>query len=75
MQVIYSKVVSGQDNALLNVFCFITMQAIYSSVVPGEMMRGNMSSMVQFPSWLGKNSSQNKQDRILSELRSHMCLK
>jgi len=50
----------------------LPLQAIYSSVIPGEMMRGSMGHMVNFPAWLGKNSSRNKTDRILQELRTHM---
>ncbi|KAL5014468.1 hypothetical protein ScPMuIL_008738 [Solemya velum] len=50
-------------------------QAIYASVLPGEFMRGSFPQMVNFPSWLGKNSSQNKTERILQELRTHMRLK
>ncbi len=51
-----------------------TFQAIYSSVIPGEVMRGNLPQMVQFPQWLGKNSTRNKTDRIIQELRTHMRL-
>ncbi|KAJ8321817.1 hypothetical protein KUTeg_000288 [Tegillarca granosa] len=49
-------------------------QAIYASVLPGEYMRGSLPQMVAFPSWLGKNSSTGKTDRILQELRTHMRL-
>ena len=56
----------------INSFFF---QAMYASVIPGEYMRGSMGGMIQFPQWLGKNSTTNKQDRILQELRSHMALK
>jgi replication factor C subunit 1 len=49
-------------------------QAIYASVMPGEHMRGGMSQMIQFPQWLGKNSSTGKHDRILQELQIHMRL-
>ncbi|CAC5383730.1 RFC1 [Mytilus coruscus] len=49
-------------------------QAIYASVIPGEHMRGGMSQMIQFPQWLGKNSSTGKHDRILQELQTHMRL-
>ena len=51
--------------------CF---QAMYASVIPGEYMRGSISQMIQFPAWLGKNSTTTKNDRILQELRSHMAL-
>ncbi|XP_035492018.2 replication factor C subunit 1 isoform X2 [Scophthalmus maximus] len=50
-------------------------QAIYASVLPGELMRGYMSQFPTFPSWLGKNSSTSKHSRIVQELASHMSLK
>ncbi|KAM3623637.1 uncharacterized protein V6R79_013588 [Siganus canaliculatus] len=50
-------------------------QAIYASVLPGELMRGYMSHFPTFPSWLGKNSSSSKHSRIVQELSSHMSLK
>ena len=50
-------------------------QAIFASVIPGEAMRGSIGQMVQFPSWLGKNSTTGKNDRLLQELRSHMRLR
>jgi replication factor C subunit 1 len=52
----------------------VEFQAMYASVLPGEYMRGSMSQMIQFPQWLGKNSTTNKNDRILQELRTHMAL-
>ncbi|KAF7656692.1 hypothetical protein LDENG_00037960 [Lucifuga dentata] len=50
-------------------------QAIYASVLPGELMRGYMGQFPTFPSWLGKNSSTSKHSRIIQELSSHMSLK
>uniref|UniRef100_A0A671TH35 Replication factor C subunit 1 n=1 Tax=Sparus aurata TaxID=8175 RepID=A0A671TH35_SPAAU len=50
-------------------------QAIYASVLPGELMRGYMSHFPTFPSWLGKYSSTTKHSRIVQELASHMGLK
>lgn len=50
-------------------------QAIYASVLPGELMRGYMSHFPTFPSWLGKNSSTGKHSRVVQELTSHMGLK
>uniref|UniRef100_A0A8C8RXB8 Replication factor C subunit 1 n=1 Tax=Pelusios castaneus TaxID=367368 RepID=A0A8C8RXB8_9SAUR len=50
-------------------------QAIYSSVLPGELMRGYMSQFPNFPSWLGKFSSTGKHDRIVQELAMHMSLR
>lgn len=49
-------------------------QAMYSSVIPGELMRGSFPQMVTFPAWLGQNSSRNKSERILQETRTHMRL-
>ncbi|KAK1175600.1 replication factor C subunit 1-like [Acipenser oxyrinchus oxyrinchus] len=50
-------------------------QAIYASVLPGELMRGYMSQFPTFPSWLGKFSSTGKHDRVIQELSMHMCLR
>nr|XP_028601072.1 replication factor C subunit 1 isoform X1 [Podarcis muralis] len=50
-------------------------QAIYSSVLPGELMRGYMKQFPNFPSWLGKFSSTGKHDRIMQELSMHMSLR
>ncbi|XP_038608447.1 replication factor C subunit 1 [Tachyglossus aculeatus] len=50
-------------------------QAIYSSVLPGELMRGYMTQFPSFPSWLGKHSSRGKHDRIVQELALHMSLR
>ncbi|KAM3864864.1 replication factor C subunit 1 [Diretmus argenteus] len=50
-------------------------QAVYASVLPGELMRGYMNQFPTFPSWLGKYSSSNKHSRIVQELASHMSLK
>ncbi|XP_063778792.1 replication factor C subunit 1 isoform X3 [Pseudophryne corroboree] len=50
-------------------------QAIYASVLPGELMRGYMSQFPNFPSWLGKYSSTGKHDRITQELAMHTSLR
>ncbi|XP_025021339.1 replication factor C subunit 1 isoform X2 [Python bivittatus] len=50
-------------------------QAIYSSVLPGELMRGYLQQFPSFPSWLGKFSSTGKHDRIVQELSMHMSLR
>uniref|UniRef100_A0A7N6BL04 Replication factor C subunit 1 n=1 Tax=Anabas testudineus TaxID=64144 RepID=A0A7N6BL04_ANATE len=63
------RIRSGQNWSLL------PTQAIYASVLPGELMRGYMTQFPTFPSWLGKNSSTNKHSRIVQELASHMSLK
>ncbi|XP_063166845.1 replication factor C subunit 1 [Candoia aspera] len=50
-------------------------QAIYSSVLPGELMRGYLQQFPSFPSWLGKFSSTGKHDRIIQDLSMHMSLR
>ncbi|XP_051054367.1 replication factor C subunit 1 isoform X1 [Phodopus roborovskii] len=50
-------------------------QAIYASVLPGELMRGYMAQFPTFPSWLGKHSSTGKHDRIVQDLALHMSLR
>ncbi|XP_054993580.1 replication factor C subunit 1 [Sorex araneus] len=50
-------------------------QAIYASVLPGELMRGFMTQFPTFPSWLGKHSSTGRHDRIVQDLALHMSLR
>ncbi|XP_016061994.1 PREDICTED: replication factor C subunit 1 isoform X2 [Miniopterus natalensis] len=50
-------------------------QAIYASVLPGELMRGYMTQFPTFPSWLGKHSSTAKHDRLVQDLALHMSLR
>ncbi|XP_045690307.1 replication factor C subunit 1 isoform X1 [Phyllostomus hastatus] len=50
-------------------------QAIYASVLPGELMRGSLSQFPSFPSWLGKHSSTGKHDRLVQDLALHMSLR
>lgn len=49
----------------------LPVQAIFATVVPGEKLNGTMG-MTAFPQWFGKNSKQNRVDRILQELQKHM---
>lgn len=55
--------------------CTFFFQAIYASVLPGELMRGYMTQFPTFPSWLGKHSSAGKHDRIVQDLAQHMGLR
>ncbi|OCT99435.1 replication factor C subunit 1 [Xenopus laevis] len=50
-------------------------QAVYASVLPGELMRGYMGQFPNFPSWLGKYSATGKYDRVTQELTMHTCLR
>lgn len=53
----------------------LPMQAFFSSVLPGELVRGHMREMVTFPAWFGKNSSTTKRHRLLRELKHHMHIR
>ncbi|KAM5271711.1 replication factor C subunit 1 [Ctenodactylus gundi] len=50
-------------------------QAIYASVLPGELMRGHMTQFPSFPSWLGRHSSTGRHDRVVQDLALHMSLR
>lgn len=58
-----------------NAWNLLPVQAMFSSVIPGEYMSGYMSGQPQFPTWFGKYSKQNKFDRILQELQMHTRLR
>ena len=58
-----------------NAWSLLPVEAIFASVVPGQLMEGYLNGQIQFPSWLGKNSRQNKMDRLLQELQLHTRLK
>ncbi|XP_057372530.1 replication factor C subunit 1-like [Daphnia carinata] len=58
-----------------NAWSLLPVEAVFASVVPGQLMEGYVGSKIEFPSWLGKNSRQNKMDRLLQELQSHMRLR
>jgi replication factor C subunit 1 len=46
-----------------NNWSLLTPIAVFSSVVPGEKLTGQLNRMTAFPSWFGKNS---KQGRVVS---------
>ncbi|VDM07340.1 unnamed protein product [Wuchereria bancrofti] len=50
-------------------------QALFSSVAPTFYMNGYMKGMINFPSWLGKNSTFNKRQRLLRQLTTHTYLR
>ncbi|KAF7991816.1 hypothetical protein HCN44_010617 [Aphidius gifuensis] len=52
----------------------LPVQACFSSVIPGTLMSGNTVGRTNFPSWLGKNSTARKFDRLLQEITSHTRL-
>ncbi|VDN07258.1 unnamed protein product [Thelazia callipaeda] len=50
-------------------------QALFSSVAPTTHMNGHMKGMINFPSWLGKNSTFMKHQRLLRQLTTHTYLR
>ena len=50
------------------------LHAIHSCVRPAYFCSGNLSGRVDFASWLGQNSKQQKYLRILKELTQHLYL-
>lgn len=49
----------------------LPVQAMYSSVLPGEYMSGQITSQIAFPGWLGKNSKTQKRSRLAQEIHDH----
>lgn len=49
-------------------------QAVFSSVLPGEYMSGNFTGQINFPHWLGKNSTVSKRRRLAQEINDHTRL-
>ncbi|VEN38222.1 unnamed protein product [Callosobruchus maculatus] len=54
-----------------NNWALLESEAIFASVLPGHYMSGHINARINFPGWLGKNSSANKHKRMLSELHMH----
>ena len=46
-------------------------QAVFSSVIPGELMSGHCAEQINFPGWLGKYSRTNKRKRLSQEIVDH----
>ncbi|XP_058119113.1 replication factor C subunit 1 [Anopheles ziemanni] len=49
----------------------LPVQAMYSSVMPGEFMEGHFTGQINFPGWLGKNSKSTKRKRLAQEIHDH----
>jgi replication factor C subunit 1 len=49
----------------------LPVQAVFSSLLPGEYMEGSFTSQIDFPGWLGKNSKMNKRNRLAQEIHDH----
>lgn len=49
----------------------LPVQAMYSSVLPGEYMSGHITGQINFPGWLGKYSRTQKRSRMAQEIHDH----
>ncbi|CAG0892298.1 unnamed protein product [Darwinula stevensoni] len=58
-----------------NAWSLLPAQAIYASVLPGELMEGHFRAQINFPAWFGKNSRRGKMSRLIQELHAHMRLR
>ena len=52
-----------------NAWSLLPVQAMFSSVIPGEYMSGYLQGKIEFPAWFGKFSKRNKFDRIYQVLQ------
>ncbi|VDL79456.1 unnamed protein product [Nippostrongylus brasiliensis] len=50
-------------------------QAMLGCALPSIAVDGYLRAMIQFPSWLGKNSTANKRQRLTRQLATHAHLK
>ncbi|XP_037079789.1 replication factor C subunit 1-like [Pollicipes pollicipes] len=64
-----SCVRSGQSWSLLPTF------AVFNTLIPGELLSGHLNGRIEFPQWLGKNSSRNKTLRQVEDVQAHMRLR
>ena len=48
---------------------------LMSCAIPSMHLDGHMTDQIAFPSWLGKNSSANKRQRMMRQLATHAHLK
>lgn len=54
-----------------NNWSILPVQAMFSSVIPGEFMSGHITGQINFPGWLGKNSKRTKRSRLAQEIHDH----
>ncbi|GMF07511.1 unnamed protein product [Ambrosiozyma monospora] len=53
----------------------LPFHAVTSCIIPGSAICGQVTSRINFASWLGQNSKANKYNRILQELQYHSSTK
>jgi len=49
----------------------LTQKAMFSTVMPCDLMKGRMHGQIAFPSWFGRFSKQNKFRRLTQQLSMH----
>lgn len=57
-----------------NAWSLLSIQACYSSVIPGAAMSGHIGGQINFPAWLGRNSKTSKFNRLMQEITLHARL-
>ncbi|XP_003380579.1 ATPase, AAA family [Trichinella spiralis] len=66
-------IVDRQIRTLSN-WSLLTVQGMFSTALPCELLKGFMQGQIAFPAWFGKNSKYSKLKRILQQLSTHMTL-
>ncbi|XP_071451622.1 replication factor C subunit 1 [Hetaerina americana] len=54
-----------------NSWKLLPAQAIFSSVIPGSLMEGQLTGQIDFPAFLGKTSTKGKMERLAQEISLH----
>ncbi|KRY47934.1 Replication factor C subunit 1, partial [Trichinella britovi] len=66
-------IVDRQIRTLSN-WSLLTVQGMFSTALPCELLKGFIQGQIAFPAWFGKNSKYSKLKRILQQLSTHMSL-
>ncbi|KRZ26961.1 Replication factor C subunit 1 [Trichinella pseudospiralis] len=66
-------IVDRQIRSLSN-WSLLTVQGMFSTAIPCELLKGFIQGQIAFPAWFGKNSKFAKLKRILQQLTAHMTL-
>ncbi|KRY27200.1 Replication factor C subunit 1, partial [Trichinella spiralis] len=66
-------IVDRQIRTLSN-WSLLTVQGMFSTALPCELLKGFIQGQIAFPAWFGKNSKYSKLKRILQQLSTHMTL-
>ncbi|KRZ07673.1 Replication factor C subunit 1 [Trichinella zimbabwensis] len=66
-------IVDRQIRSLSN-WSLLTVQGMFSTAIPCELLKGFIQGQIAFPAWFGKNSKFAKLKRMLQQLTAHMTL-